>query len=135
MKRPFRILIADKKANVRDFLHRELTRAGYDTTIARNGYDLGAALSNPTPPDLILLDPDLPYLEPGPALEWFVKRLTSIPIVLHAYDAGDCTHPLARGAAARVEKDGTMDALKEAVRLALEHTAKGGAPTEAVESD
>lgn len=128
MKRTSRILIADSKANVSDFLHRELTRAGYDTTVARNGYDLGAALSGPHPPDLILLDPDLPYLEPGPALEWFIKRLRTIPIVLHAYDAGDCTHPLARRSVARVEKDGALDRLKEAVRMALERNQTSDLP-------
>lgn len=60
MKKDFTILIADRNRNVRKFLQREMTSAGYRVRLAENAHEVIKWTFHHDPLDLIILDPDFP---------------------------------------------------------------------------
>jgi len=119
----FSILIIDKNPNVRQFLKREFLAEGYRVETAKDGIALYDALIGATPPHLVILDADAPFLAGGDILEKVLRKTVSLPLVIHSLgtDLGrdEPTHQLAERAAAIVEKSGNPDELKATVKQIL----------------
>lgn len=85
MKKEFKILIADRNSNVRDFLKREMTDEGYAVVMAENGRDVLKWVNNLNPVDLLILDPDLPDADESLLLMKLKQKTPCIPVVLHTF--------------------------------------------------
>ena len=108
-----KVLIADRNRHVREFLCRELLAEGYLAEPARDGREVLQLLNGPNPPDLLILDLELPYLTELKVLEILQERLPSLPVVIHHFQPDAEQH--LPGAAAFLEKREDTHLLKEVV--------------------
>jgi CheY-like chemotaxis protein len=115
MNRPFRILIADRNRHVREFLRREFREAGYRAHVARDCREVLMMLDVSDPPDLLILDLEMPSGDSLQVLERLQARVPPLPVVIHAFLSEHVNQPALRHAAALVEKRGDTDRLKSAV--------------------
>ena len=60
MDKGITILIADRNRHVREFLKRELAAVGYRVRLAKNGREVLNWVNHYPPPDLLILDLNLP---------------------------------------------------------------------------
>src|SRR3989339_652823 len=102
--RIFQVLLADRNPNVLEFLRREFLREGYRVLLAKDGYDLCNYLRAKELPDLIVLDPDLPYIEECGTLATLEGAHADLPLILHTLAGTGVDHPLTERAQALVEK-------------------------------
>jgi DNA-binding response OmpR family regulator len=115
MPNGFTVLITDRNRHVRNFLHRELIAEGYQVEVAADGRDLLRKISKADPPDLLILDLEIPY-SGGPEMLKRLRRVNSgLPVIIHAFATEDASHPAVQRTAAFVEKMGNTDRLKVAV--------------------
>ena len=84
MKNQYTILIADRNSRVRNFMGRELTAAGYRVRLAQSGREVLELAHNAEPPDLIILDPDLPDIDEASLFAGLQNRSPLLPIIIHA---------------------------------------------------
>ena len=110
---PGRILIADRNRHVREFLRRELLTEGYRVEAARDGREVLQMLNGENPPDLLILDLELPYVTELKVLELLQERLPSLPVVIHSFLPEAESH--FPEAATFLEKREDTDLLKEVV--------------------
>jgi DNA-binding response OmpR family regulator len=123
LKKGVTILIADRHPHVRDFLRREMVSEGYRVRLARNGQEVLKSVLDDEPPDLLILDLDLPDVSDMTLLQRVQERVPTVPIVIHTFFTEHINHPSVLCTAALVEKDGTnIESLKEAVLNALRKT-------------
>jgi len=85
VKTNFTILIADRNPNVRTFLQREMTAAGYRTLLAENAREVLKLAFQRKPLDMIILDPDLPDADETQMLKHLMDRIPVLPVVVHTY--------------------------------------------------
>jgi DNA-binding response OmpR family regulator len=102
----FTVLIADRNPHIRKFLSRELETEGYRVLVAKDGNQLMVLLNVGKPPDLLILDLDLPHVDGLQVLEWLKDHDSPVPVVVHTYHTEHAGHPAVRDAAAFVEKTG-----------------------------
>ncbi len=123
MKKEFTILVADRNPNVRTFLQRELTAAGYRIRLAENGRDVVKWVYHPDPLDLLILDPDLPDLEASSVMKKLKNRIPLLPVIVHTF-LYDYEHdPNMPSRSAFVEKRGnSVEHLKQTVSEMLADT-------------
>lgn len=120
METAWKILVADRNRHVRDFLRRELAGEGYTVMVAGDGREVRELLKSSPPPDLVILDPEIPFVEvltgPGPAQTEPLR----IPLILHIFgeDQSPGT-PLLPGAVAFLEKTADPARLKQVVAEVL----------------
>ena len=111
----FTILIADRNRHVRNFLRRELAAEGYQIEVAADGREVLRRVGVANPPDLLILDLEMPYSGGLAVLERLQRKNSQLPVIIHAFPIEDVTHPAVQHAAAFVEKTGNTDRLKAAV--------------------
>ena len=116
VKRAFTILIADRNRHIREFLKREMLAEGYQPQLARNGSEVLKWIENEMPPDLLILDLDLPGLSELDIVGTLQSRLPTLPVVVHTI-LSDFVHcPALLSNAVMVEKNGnSVDRLKKVV--------------------
>ncbi|HNR12609.1 MAG TPA: response regulator [Thermodesulfobacteriota bacterium] len=120
MNEPFTILIADRNPRIREFLQRELSEEGYFTKLANDGREVLRMLRS-TPPDLLILDTDIPYLDGENILKRLQDDCPAIPVVVHAFSSAEISDSSAKYPFAFIEKQGTnIDRLKSVVAQVLE---------------
>jgi DNA-binding NtrC family response regulator len=85
MNNKFSILIADRNRNVRNFLEREMTAAGYRVRLAENAREVIKWAFHPDPLDLIILDPDLPDSDDSRVLDVILDRIPAVPVIVHSH--------------------------------------------------
>jgi DNA-binding NtrC family response regulator len=112
------ILVADRNRHVRDLLRRELATEGYQVREARDGYEVWMQLTGPDPPDIIILDLDIPYLEDLAELAHFREGALGVPLIIYSY-LGDYTEASLPRGAALLEKREDPGRLKEMVAEVL----------------
>ncbi len=120
MSQPFQILVADRNPNVRRFLSRELSAAGFRVRDADSARRLFEALSEEDGPDLVVLDPDLPDADSGELLELLRRWSSAVPVVLHTFlsEFNDPPQPLGWMAACVEKGANSSDAIiREVTRL------------------
>jgi DNA-binding response OmpR family regulator len=118
----FFILVADRNRHVREFLHRELSAAGYRVEVAGDGREVLDILLRDHPPDLLILDLELPYPGGVHLLEELQARERLVPVVIHTFPTDAANHPAVQQVAAFVEKSGNTDHLKAVVEEVLERS-------------
>jgi DNA-binding response OmpR family regulator len=119
MDRPFTILIADKNRHVRDFLRRELGAEGYRVRLAKDGRRLLMMIHLEDPPDLVILDPEIPYSGELEILEQIHAKTPPVPLIIHTFLTEYANNPLIGEWGIFVEKRGNIDHLKAAVSKML----------------
>lgn len=113
------ILIADRNRHVREFLQRELQKEGYDVQVARDGREVLLNLGSDRPPNLLILDLDIPSDGGLSLLKQIRTHYPGLPVVIHTLLTEFAGHPGLEGTAAFVEKSGNTDVLRHAVREVL----------------
>lgn len=120
--------MADRNRHVRDLLRRELRAEGYEVAEAWDGHEVWQRLTGPDPPDVLILDPDLPYLEDLVELAQFQEHPT-VPLILYMFREQEAEVPLPQ-VTARLEKREDPRPLKEVVARILQHRQKRGGSVE-----
>ena len=117
----FSILIADRNPHVREFLRREFISAGYRVQVAKDGRDVLRMIHVDQPPQLLILDLDMPYVSGLTILEELQNRKSSMPVVVHTFLTEYAKHPAVQRAAGFWEKRGNnIDGFKETVAQVLQ---------------
>jgi CheY-like chemotaxis protein len=117
---PFKILIADRNRHVREFLRREFREAGYRVQAAKDGREILLMIDVSEPPDLLILDLEIPLVDGLEILDLLHGRMPPLPVVVHAFLSEHVNQPALEKASALVEKKGDPDCLKRAVREVLQ---------------
>lgn len=116
----FYILIADRNRHVRELLRRELLPEGFRVQVAKDGREVLLMVEGPEPPDLLILDLEMPYVNGLSILDRLRDRNPLIPVIIHAFLSEYAGSLKVRHAAALVEKSGNIDCLKTAVGEVLQ---------------
>jgi len=112
----FKILIADRNRNVRNFLQRELLCEGYEVTLAGEGRELLSLFNGGHSPDILILDPDIPSdLTKAALIKLLHFHHPALPIVIHTFLSDDFDYSEMPGVAACLEKGEDIALLKKVV--------------------
>jgi len=124
MKKEYKILIADRNSNVREFLRREMMAEGYSVELAENGREVLKWAYHREPADLLILDPDLPDAEESLLLKKLKQRIPYLPVVLHTFFSDYMSASKIINPTEFVEKGGSsIEKLKKVVMEILNKTA------------
>ena len=123
MTKAFKILIAERSRNVREFLRRELLDEGYRVKVAGHGRELLLLIATEDPPDLLILDPDIPSsLNTLNLLRLLHQTTPALPVIIHTFLNGEGDYLKMPGVVACLEKKADIDPLKkEIAHLIGEH--------------
>lgn len=99
------ILIADPNPFVRSFLTRELSTAGYQTVEAGSGKEIFEQLNVEFPPDLLVMELDLPVSIGINVLERVQSLVPQIPQIIYTHLSEYENHPSVQKADDFIEKD------------------------------
>ena len=120
MNNQFAILVADRNRNVREFLKREFEADGYLVRLAKDEKELLMMVEGEIPPDLLILDLDMPYSGGVQLLEKLIILRPRMPVVIHTLLTEHIGHTAVKKAAAFLEKRGNnIDHLKTVVKSTL----------------
>ena len=110
----FKILIADRNRNVRKLLERELLGEGYQVMLAGEDRELIQLFTEEEPPDVLILDPDLPsYFTKSQLIELLNLHHPFLPIVIHTLLSDDFNYSGLPGVAVCLEKGEDTGLLKK----------------------
>ncbi|MEJ2069137.1 MAG: response regulator [Syntrophobacterales bacterium] len=116
MDQAFRILIADRNRNVRNFLRRELLREGYEVILAGEGRELLRLVNGGHSPDILILDPDIPTeLTKAELIKLLHFHHPAFPIVIHTLLGDEYDYAEMPGVAVCLEKGEDTALLKKVV--------------------
>ncbi len=116
MEKEFKILVADRNQNVREFIKRELMAEGYRVGLAKNVQEVLKKVHQPETLDLLILDPDLPGTDKLFLLKELQDRIPALPVVVHSYLTDYTDHTNILSELAFVEKSGSsVEGLKKKV--------------------
>ena len=119
VKENFTLLIVDRNRNIREFLQRELIADGYRVLLACDGRQVLKIIEIEAP-DLVILDPDIPYADELKLFEQLQNCNLPIPLVIHTLLPDYPSHSFIQKAAGFVEKDGnTINNLKDTITQVL----------------
>lgn len=104
MGKPLLILIADPNPFIRSFLSRELQTAGYRTVEAGNSSEILAQLNVETPPDLLVMELDLPASIGINVLTRVQNLVPPIPQIIYTHLTEYENHPAVAKADDFIEK-------------------------------
>jgi CheY-like chemotaxis protein len=120
MSNKFTLLIADRNRRVRDFLRREFMADGYAVELAGDDRELLYFMEAKEPPDLLIVDLEMPCSGGLDALETLLARNPLLPVVVHTFLTEEAAQEVCERAAAFLEKRGNnIDHLKETVVTVL----------------
>jgi DNA-binding NtrC family response regulator len=120
MDNQFKLLVADRNRNVRDFLKREFVAAGYSVQLAKDDRELLAVINAGAAPDLLILDLEMPYTAWPDVLAELQNRIPGLPIVVYTLLTDQAANEAIRKAAAFLEKRGNnIENLKTTVEEVL----------------
>jgi DNA-binding response OmpR family regulator len=105
MPEDFTILVADHNPHIRQFLKRELIRAGYKVFEATTYNEIFFRITGATPPNLIIFDLDLPFNSGLDALKKLQNLIPPIPTIIYSDLTEYEGHPDIRKTEAFVEKN------------------------------
>lgn len=103
MDRPI-VLIADANHRIRQFLRREFAAAGLIAESANSYDEIYTRLLAAPPPDLIVVDPDMPYFGVRSMMERVMEGKRRIPVVIYSPYTEYAEDPVFGKADAFVEK-------------------------------
>jgi CheY-like chemotaxis protein len=111
----YKILITDRNRHVRDFLRRELAAEGYQVEMAADGREVLSRINGNDPPQLLILDLEIPYLDEPGLWDRLRDCQPPLPLVIHTLLPEYPTRKTCPIAAAFLEKRGDTDQLKAVV--------------------
>jgi len=112
MEQKIRIVITDKNRNVRTLLQREFMSEGYEAYIAENGIELcGYILSNINI-DLMILDPEIPYINYILLNNYIQRHRPDLPIIMHVFGIDESIYSI-NNIVAVIEKKPDLNLLKQ----------------------
>lgn len=115
MTRPCTILIAERNRNVRELLKREMCAEGYHVHTVATAAQLLDAISTEKPPEVIILDLDLPNAGDSSIIAELKSLAPEVPVVVHTLSEGVDT-PWINGTVAFIEKqENSIEELKKKV--------------------
>ncbi|MEP7306685.1 MAG: response regulator [Acidobacteriota bacterium] len=120
-----RVLVIDDDAGIRDVLRMTLTYDGYQIVGAATGHD-GLALADRDPPDLVLLDVEMPGMGGLDVLSRLHAAHEKLPVVMMSAHGSTVVAAAARAAGAVdfLEKPfESTDRLRTTIHDAIEHAA------------
>jgi DNA-binding NtrC family response regulator len=123
-----KILIADRNRHVRDFLRRELTAEGYLVEVARDGREILSRINSYDPPQILILDLDIPYLDEPEVWAKLKSCDPPLPLVIHTLLPPYPTNQTVPIPAAFLEKKGDTDELKKVVAEVIGRYYPDGIP-------
>ncbi|MCK9376246.1 MAG: response regulator [Syntrophobacterales bacterium] len=123
-----KILIADRNRHVREFLRRELTAEGYRVEVARDAREVMSRIDGEDPPQLLILDLEIPYLDEPEVWGCLKDRQPPLPVVIHSLLPEYPTTLTLPIAARFLEKKGDTDLLKSVVAEVIEQYYPAGVP-------
>jgi len=109
------ILIADANPFVRSFLARELSAAGYQTIEAGSSKEIFAQLNVETPPDLLILELDMPASVGIDVLKKVQNLVPPIPQIIYTHLTEYEGHPLVQEANDFIEKSEDPEELMHSI--------------------
>jgi len=115
MAQRFTVLFADRNGHIREFLQREFEREGYDAQVAGSVKDIAFRILSDEPPDLLVIDPNLPLTDGLALLGQIERRIPSLPVVVYTDYPEVYPQDTMRGALVMLEKTGDLDPLKRVV--------------------
>ena len=108
----FAILVADRNRHVLDLLKRELSMDGYSIQLAKDDREVLENLGGDAPPDLLVLDLEIPYGGGLKLVEALKVKSPRLPIIIYTLFTEYMQHPSLRRVAGFVEKSENIDTLK-----------------------
>jgi DNA-binding NtrC family response regulator len=120
MQTDLTILVADPNPHIRQFLKRELARAGYNVIEATNYSEIFFRITRAAPPNLIIFDLDLPYHSGLEALKRLHDLVPPIPTIIYSDLIEYERHPDIQKTEAFVEKNGDPSRLFDVVNNVIE---------------
>ena len=109
------ILIADRNRNVRELLKREMSAEGYCVRTAASAAQVFEEVSGPEPPDLVVLDLDLPDAGGAGIIEELKSRMPYVPVIVHTLGPEHADLAAMNSNVGFVEKQG--DSVEELKRM------------------
>lgn len=109
------IMIADRNANIREWLRREFGREGLAVETAGSGAEVLTRLSRGGPVDVLVLDVEIESPDGEPLAASLARNHPELPVVLHVFPG---LEPVGEGVA-RVEKGVDFERLRAVVRQVL----------------
>lgn len=120
MDQSFTILIADRNRNVREFLKREFSVAGFNIKLAKDGIELFNIINHEPPPDLLICDLEMPFSNGLETLEELQQLRPSLPVIIYTFLTEHAGHQAVSKVSAFLEKTGNdVENLRKAVGEAL----------------
>jgi CheY-like chemotaxis protein len=115
-----RILVVDDEKHICELYKSELEDEGYTVTVANSGVEALAAVED-NPPDLIVLDIQMPGMDGIETLEKLLGRDHGIPIILNTAYSHYRDDFTTWGADAYVVKSSDTSKLKQEIKRLLGH--------------
>jgi len=112
----FTILITDRNRHVRNFLRRELNQEGFIVEVATDGREVLRKINVDDPPDLLVLDLEIPHLGGLAILKRLQDHHPHLPVIIHTFPVEEASHPAVQQVDALVTKTGNTDCLKIAIK-------------------
>lgn len=122
MVAPFTILLTDRNRHVRDLLRRELSAEGYRVETARDGREVLGYLYHVAAIDLLILDPEIPYVTEVGLLRRLGQLRPELPVILHGFSVEELGSFRSLQSLRLLEKNENTDRLKAMVREVLQGT-------------
>ena len=111
-----KILLADRNRHVRKYLERELLSEGYQVILAGEGRELLHLLTCEEPPEVLILDPDIPsYLTAEELIKLLHFQHPDVPIVIHTFLPDEGNYAEMPGVAVCLEKGEDVSLLKKTI--------------------
>jgi DNA-binding NtrC family response regulator len=116
VKKHHTILIADRNRNVRELLRREICAEGYDVRTASSAAQVLEAVTGEMPPDIVVLDLDLPDAGGVGIVDELKTRAPSVSVIVHTLVSECLDLPPLSGMVDFVEKQGnSVEKLKKMI--------------------
>jgi DNA-binding NtrC family response regulator len=115
MESSFAILLTDRNRHVRELLRRELSAEGYRVETARDGRDVLGFLYHVEALDLLVLDPEIPYMLEVGLLRRLAQLRPELPVIIHGFSPEDVGSLASLQTVVFLEKSENMDRLKAMV--------------------
>jgi DNA-binding NtrC family response regulator len=119
------ILIADPNPFIRSFLVRELTSAGYQTTVAGSRKEILDQLNSDDPPDLLVMELDFPVSIGINILESVQNLVPPVPLIIYSHLSEYENHPLVTKADDFIEKSEDPQDLLHSISEVLKYQKSG----------
>ena len=85
MKKKLKVVVSDRNPNVRELLKREMIKEGHRVLIARNARELQNLVCQHKNVNILILDPNLAYLNEVNIYEKINSRTSPILLIIHSF--------------------------------------------------